>query len=285
MPKISVIITSYNTEKYITDALDSVLCQTFTDYEILIIDDCSTDSSVKTIKKIIKQHPERTIRLLENKENRGVSFSRNRAMDEATGEYILFMDSDDKYASNDAFEAINNRLMRKNPDVLLFGFTIEYVDKKGRSYRKISMQAGRIAATKTYQLSLASFRYIWSMCFRRELAIDNNVRFDETMDFYEDVVFRSWIMCYADTISVLRKKCYRYFRRVHSGTSLSTGRSFSDGMDSAKELYNSMDDLLDSGQIPKKYRKQIRVAMLLTTGLGILNITAMTVGKKIVKKP
>ena len=91
MPKISVIMPAYNSEKYIAEAIESILSQTFTDFEFIIIDDGSTDRTVE----IISRYNDSRIRFYQNENNMGVAATLNRGLDLATGEYIARMDSDD----------------------------------------------------------------------------------------------------------------------------------------------------------------------------------------------
>lgn len=97
MPKISVIIPVYNTEKYLAECLDSVLNQTFTDWEAICIDDGSTDNSLEILKEYAKK--DKRIKILTQK-NQGLSATRNRGIKIATGKYISFIDSDDKIDKN-----------------------------------------------------------------------------------------------------------------------------------------------------------------------------------------
>jgi hypothetical protein len=91
MPKISVIMPAYNAERYVGEAIESVLSQTFGDFEFLIIDDASTDST----ESVIASFSDPRIRLLKNENNLGIARTLNRGLDEALGEYIARMDSDD----------------------------------------------------------------------------------------------------------------------------------------------------------------------------------------------
>lgn len=93
MPTISVIIPCYNQEKYIAECLDSVIAQTFTDYEVIVVNDGSTDNSCEIIKGYVEKYPH--IRLI-NQENQGLSATRNNAMKYATGTYFYPLDGDDK---------------------------------------------------------------------------------------------------------------------------------------------------------------------------------------------
>lgn len=91
MPEISVILPVYNAEAYLRQAIDSVLAQTFTDFELLIVDDGSTDRSAE----IIRSYDDPRIRCLSNEGNKGLIYSLNRAIDEAKGRYLARMDADD----------------------------------------------------------------------------------------------------------------------------------------------------------------------------------------------
>lgn len=138
-PLISVIIPAYNAEKTIVRTLDSVVNQTYKNIEIIIINDGSKDSSEQVISSYCKQQKSTNIRLV-NKENGGVSSARNRGIDEAKGQFIAFLDSDDLWLPNkiakqlDVFETnpeidclatnMNGVVLRK-----LFGFSFERITK------------------------------------------------------------------------------------------------------------------------------------------------------------
>src|SRR5262245_19762108 len=90
-PKVSVVIAVYNREKYVRSAVDSILSQTFSDFELLVIDDGSTDGSIA----VVQSHSDPRIRLIRNHTNFGVSATRNKGIQLARGEYLAFLDSDD----------------------------------------------------------------------------------------------------------------------------------------------------------------------------------------------
>ena len=95
---VSVIIPVYNQEKYIEQCLNSVVNQTYTNLEIIVIDDCSTDSSINIVNNFMNK--DNRIKLIELPENKGVSTARNTGIDMATGDYICFIDSDDVWVLN-----------------------------------------------------------------------------------------------------------------------------------------------------------------------------------------
>ena len=93
---VSIIMPSYNTANYIKDTINSVISQTYTEWELLIIDDCSPDNS----NEIIESYKDSRIRLLKNSSNLGAALSRNYGLREAKGKYIAFIDSDDTWSSD-----------------------------------------------------------------------------------------------------------------------------------------------------------------------------------------
>ena len=89
--KISIIISAYNTEKYVEKALDSIIAQSYENLEIVVVDDCSKDNTLKILEKYEKK--DKRIKLLKNEVNKGLAYSRNRAVAESTGKYLGFIDS------------------------------------------------------------------------------------------------------------------------------------------------------------------------------------------------
>ena len=90
---VSIITPMYNAQKYIAQTMDSVLAQTYSNWEMIIMDDCSTDSCPEIVKEYCRK--DSRIKYFKNKDNQGVSETRNAAMQKATGRYLAFLDSDD----------------------------------------------------------------------------------------------------------------------------------------------------------------------------------------------
>ena len=115
MPKISVIIPCYNQEKYIAEAIESVLAQTFESFEIIVVNDGSKDQSLEIIKSYTSKYPNKISCI--DQENQGVIASRNNAITQAKGEYIFPLDGDDKIAS-DCLEKLYNAMINNKGDVI-----------------------------------------------------------------------------------------------------------------------------------------------------------------------
>lgn len=124
-PKISVIVSVYNTEKYIEKCLDSLLNQTYSNIEIVVINDCSTDGSLKILKKYAKKYD--NIILIENKENKGLSYSRNVGLEKATGKYIGYIDSDD-YVDSTYYEQMMKAIKKEKSEIAIADMKIVYED-------------------------------------------------------------------------------------------------------------------------------------------------------------
>lgn len=127
-PGVSVIMSVFNSEKYLGEAVESILNQTHRDFEFIIVDDCSTDGSPDILNEYTRKDPR--IRLLKNEKNLGLTKSLNRAISQAKGKYIARMDSDDA--------ALEDRLARQvefmeyHPDVVLLGTAFYEIDASGK---------------------------------------------------------------------------------------------------------------------------------------------------------
>ena len=134
-PKVSVAIPVYNRERYVAAAIDSILAQGFTDFELLAIDDGSTDAS----RAVIEAYDDPRIRLVANHPNAGIAATRNRAVGLARGEYLAFLDSDDV--------ACPDRLARQvafldaHPDVAAVGAWVAWIDSDGRALGRVKRMA------------------------------------------------------------------------------------------------------------------------------------------------
>ena len=106
---VSIIMPSYNTAKFISETIDSVLTQTYTNWELIIVDDCSTDNTDEVVKSFLSDD---RIKYIKNEKNSGAAFSRNRALREAKGKWIAFLDSDDLWLPEKLEKQIS--FMKKN---------------------------------------------------------------------------------------------------------------------------------------------------------------------------
>ena len=124
-PKITALITLYNSQDYVHIALKSIQNQLFSDIEILMIDDASTDDSLKIIKH--NQEEDKRIKIIKNKKNRGALYSKSIGILKANGLYTMILDSDDLFANENIFNICYNETMNNNLDILEFsGYNLNY---------------------------------------------------------------------------------------------------------------------------------------------------------------
>ena len=131
-PKVSVIMSVYNSDKFLSESIESILNQTFRDFEFIIINDCSTDKSLDIIKKYSKN--DNRIVLIENENNIGLTKSLNKGVKIAKGNYIARIDADDT-ALNNRFEVQYN-FLEKNKNIFLVGGGTYEIDYKGKIIRR-----------------------------------------------------------------------------------------------------------------------------------------------------
>lgn len=149
--KVSIIMPSYNTEKYITDSIKSVMAQTYDDWELIIVDDCSTDRTDEALEPLLT---DKRIRYLKNDKNSGAAVSRNKALREAKGKWIAFLDSDDLWMPYKLEKQI--RFMIEN------GYHFSYTN-----YQEIDTEGKKNGITVTGPKRITKtgfFNYCWPGC-------------------------------------------------------------------------------------------------------------------------
>ena len=186
MPYFSVVIPLYNKENFIQATLQSVLNQTFTDYEIIIVEDCSTDKSLEVASKISNIR----IRIIQHEKNKGLSASRNTGIKNANANYIAFLDADDLW--KDTFLQELFKLISEFPEAKLFATNYE----ENYSNNKILLPNNNSKALKNntlienfFNLNLSQPLYCpSSLCVNKSI-FETITYYDETITFGEDVDF------------------------------------------------------------------------------------------------
>ena len=209
-PKISVVMSVYNGERYLKEAIDSILNQTFTDFEFLIVNDGSTDASLE----IIQSCQDERIRLINNEQNIGLTKSLNKAMSQARGEYIARQDADDISLPNRFEEQI--KYFDQHPEVALLGTSVYKIDEQGKVVGRITVPAkpgGNLL--KANQFSHGS------TMFKREV-VDRLGGYDELFRYCQDYEFWGRIAKHY-TVRNLTQPLYKL--RFHGGNIRSQKRN------------------------------------------------------------
>ena len=257
-PKISVIIPVYNAAQYLEKCLDSVLAQTFTDFELLLIDDGSKDSSGEICDRYAES--DSRIRVF-HKPNGGVSSARNLGLDNAKGEWITFVDADDEL-SEDALES----LLVENADFVVCG------------YECYNMNGEKFFSTASYnyylslnvddaitQMYMGEYYNLYSIAklYKSSIIKNCNVRFDESLHYSEDRLFVVQYLCSCiGQVIYSSKSIYKYILRA-DGAMNSLRKGFNSN--SINGLYASLRMMKSVAKRPNKYNIYLAKQDVLTS--------------------
>lgn len=213
MPKVSVIIPVYNVELYLEECLNSVINQTYKNLEIICIDDHSTDGSLEILRAYSCK--DSRIVLLRNNGNHGLAYTRNRGIDRASGDYILFVDSDD-YIREDLLE-ISLKNAHGN-DMVCFDYIAlnELGDEEITHVYELENGIYNGIDFWVYSVNRKSVIHsAWSKLYDRKFLINNHINFYNGI-LYEDILFTFRCFLSARTIYNTKEKLYRYRIRKDS---------------------------------------------------------------------
>ena len=219
MKKISIIVPVYNVEKFLSECIDSLLCQTYKNLEILLIDDGSADQS----GMICDTYCLKDSRIhVFHTSNLGVSHARNVGLDNANGDYIGFCDADD-WIDSDYYKSLVEEIEENHVDIVGSGYTRETI--KGQEY---PLKKGRIKIFSRNDILIEIFKPTnhkilwWEACdklFKREIISD--IRFNEAISNGEDMLFFWSVMKKAK--SFLYYPTYGYHYRMRNGSAIHAG--------------------------------------------------------------
>lgn len=218
-PKISIIVPVYNTEQYLSRCIDSILGQSFTDFELLLVDDGSPDGSGAICNAYAEK--DKRVRVF-HKENGGVSSARNLGIDNAQGEWLYFVDSDDELLPDGLKVLVDN--ISDDVDVVMGGF--ESVDELGNMTREATKSVNLRLSRKESVITLYRGQgccgyfflgYTWQRLFRKSLVDRFDLRFDTSIAIKEDTLFVMQYLRKSNGITQFATQpIYRYYQRPNS---------------------------------------------------------------------
>lgn len=240
MPKISVIVPVYNTEKYVKKCLKSIANQRMKDLEIIVINDGSTDNSEAKIKDFIAENQNLKIKYL-RKQNGGLSDSRNFAIPYVTGKYISFIDSDD-YISEDLYSNLE-KYMDKNID--LIKFKMQKVDKNGNILEKLDGPIfEECTGEEGYEKLCTSDKFLDPACiylYRTEFFKQNNFEYAKGT-YHEDFGLTSLIILKAKNFVSSSEDGYYY---LQSNNSITRDVNYAKEIQKSKDLLRHYDNMIE----------------------------------------
>jgi CRISPR system Cascade subunit CasB len=240
LPRFSVIVPAYKVQAYLHECLDSVLSQSYPDLELIAVDDCSPDACGAIIDEFAAR--DARVRAVHLPENQGLGRARNAGLEQATGDYLVFLDSDDTLTP-DALRAIADRIKETgDPDVLVFDYA--------RTFWSGDAQRNKVAAQLTEQ-GPAPFRLedrpgllrvimvAWNKAYRREFVEREGFAFPP--GYYEDTPWTYPVLMAAETIATLDRVCVHYRQRRQGNILGTTSRKHFDVFDQYDRVFAFVD--------------------------------------------
>lgn len=201
--RFSIIMAAYNIADYIDRAINSVIMQDFNNYELIIVNDGSTDDTYQKMKQAKSKNKEHIV-LINNLHNQGLGKSRNIAVKKAKGQYILYLDSDDTIYDSQTLSKIDKLISDKKFDLVYLG--VQYIGGSNKAYiptEENSSKEARLACDMHFAVS--------SKCFSRDFLVNNNITFPEGL-YYEDMVYSIKSTLLANNTTFGAFPFYNYFR-------------------------------------------------------------------------
>ena len=252
IPKISIIIPVYNVEKYLRECLDSCVNQTLENIEIICVDDCSPDNSIEILREY--QIKDSRIKILRHKTNKNLGAARNTGLENATGEYVWFVDSDD-YIDTKACQILYDAIKEFDVDMLSFS-ALKFVDEDKKrqfiydKYYHQGVQINKIYHPKTNWKELVfSNLNVTAWAYLTKRSFIQNFRFREGV-WHEDTDFTPILLASADSF------CYipytAYFQRINPESITQTSIS-KKKLEDQIAVAESLDEFVTKNRISKQH--------------------------------
>lgn len=204
LPKISIIVPVYKAEPYLHRCVDSILAQTFTDWELILVDDGSPDQSGKICDEYAKK--DQRVKVI-HKVNGGVSSARQKGLDEARGEYTIHADPDD-WAEPNMLEKLYNEASKKEADMVMCDFICEY--KSGGVICKQEIKSSHADDILKKMFAQQLHGSCWNKLIRRECYNKYNIRFPKNIIRWEDLYVVCSLLMHPIRVAYLPKAFYHY---------------------------------------------------------------------------
>lgn len=273
---ISIIVPLYNGQKWIKRTIESFFRQNVSTetYEVIVVDDCSADDSVRIIAELQKEYP--SLKLISHDRNKRQGAARNTGIQAAKGKYILFCDQDDYFHPNILLQ-LKEKLSKQEPDVLVYGTTYEILDEN----KNIILQQTRHCSETTLNgpefLIKNEYSWVpWNKAYRRQYLIEKGISFPENRNNGEDILFSLRTVFEADKVGYLALYCICNAHNKESvtrkGYSLSNIRN---------DIY-TVGDILSYGKsmIKKSPETRQRIRSYVASLLNYISAAGQTVSRR-----
>jgi len=252
--KVSILVPVYGVEKYIERCARSLFEQTYKDIEYIFVNDCSPDDSINVLQSVIRDYPVRTpnIRIINHKCNLGLAASRITGLSHASGDYVMFMDSDD-YLDLDGVEVLINKILTTGCDIVSAGIT--HVFMNGLKYIDSPLKDDNKKDCLCLMLERKTMLNGVSRLYKKDLFDKLEDPFVKGLNFGEDYLMTSRIFYYAKSITYVDKPIYKYFHEnLESYTSQFKRHNFENLLEVDSMIY---DFYHEKGEFEYLYHHQI----------------------------
>lgn len=241
----SIIVPVYNSRKYLSECLDSLLHQSNITYEVIVVNDGSTDGSSIVLEKYAGEHS--NLRVI-TQENRGVSATRNEGIREARGEYLIFVDSDDRISRHTLAVLKENIEKYDNPDIVTYGYQRHYneeiIEEESFGETLLIKNINIDNFIRGYFLNKVYRTSVWNKAYKRHLLTDNGIEFvDYSQVVSEDCLFNVALLPYIDNVLLIPE--YLYIYRVVEG-SLSHQKTYMNVLDRSARTIQCVDEYIQN---------------------------------------
>ena len=246
--RFSVVIPVYNVKEYLEKCVDSVLAQRTEDYEVILVDDGSTDGSGALCDQLVARAPEH-IRVI-HKPNGGLGDARNVGLEHAAGEYLVFIDSDD-YVADTMLSELSEKIDETHAEIISFGFRIDAAGDTSQVHTDPLPENKILTLAGTPDILLA-LPNAWTRIYSRDLFARTGIRYPKRV-WYEDIRTTTKLFACAESIVFVHRPYYYYVVRENSITR-------NKNVDRNREIIDAFDDLLGWYQengLFEQYRDQL----------------------------
>jgi len=220
-PLFSIVMPVYCVEQYIADPIADLLTQTFADFELIVVDDCSPDRSISIVEDLAA-HDAR-VSVVHHEKNSGVSQARNTGIQHAQGPWILFLDPDDRYDA-DMLESAYAAIEETPADLIIYGHTQEYYDPTNKHLydNVIELDAGHFnkgpeLAREALELERQThLGYPWNKVYRTDIIRNARLEFEDDVPLIEDILFNIAYLKHCESITIISVRPYHYAKRLKS---------------------------------------------------------------------
>ena len=247
MHKISIIIAAYNIENYIERCMASVVNQTYSNLDIIVVNDGSTDNTLNIIESFSKN--DERINII-NQSNQGLLKSRKIGFNNSQGDYVLFIDGDD-WLEKDAIEIMYNEMITDGCDIIQCKYYKRY--DNGKTIKFIEKNTGIIDPDMLIEgILLCDINHnVWTKLIRKDYIIENNIYFMDNITFGEDLAFTFELFKSKPKVKIIDNALYNYYQRSDSLTN-----SFSSKVLEINKVIKYVKKELISLELYEKYKAQ-----------------------------